>query len=96
MPEAASFPRLWEACPRWHYFHAEPAEFDRVYIAQLEKYSAERISRRLHQIAREAFMEPTDRLVLLCWETDPAQCHRSLFADWLLATTGEKTTEITP
>jgi Protein of unknown function, DUF488 len=94
-PEAAEYPQLWEACPRWSYFCAEPAEFERAYLAQLERYGPQRIARRLAEIARNAYMEPSDRLCLLCFEADPADCHRSLFASWLLTTTGEKVTEIT-
>lgn len=98
LPEAKDWPRLWEACPRPSYFHAEPAEFDRRYIEQLERYGARHISKRLRCIAQTAYLEPSDRLCLLCWEISgaPQDCHRGLLADWILITTGEKVVEITP
>jgi hypothetical protein len=93
-PEAATWPRLWEATPRRRYFHADPSEFDRRYLDQLEAIGAQQIARRLVQIARDAYLEPSDRLALCCWETDSSRCHRATFAQWLLVTTGEKVTEV--
>jgi hypothetical protein len=88
------WPRLWAATPRWSYFKAGPADFTAAYLAQLDRYGPEAIARRLAEISREAFTEPQDRLVLLCWEQSWDDCHRQLFADWLLARTGEAVTEI--
>ena len=95
LPEAATWPKLWPATPRWAYFRAE--DFDRHYVAQLERYGARQIARRLAEIARSGFAEPADRLVLLCWEFSgaPEQCHRGLFREWWLAQTGEPINEIT-
>jgi hypothetical protein len=95
LPEAASWPRLWPVTPRWSYFHASEQEFDRQYIAQLDRYGAQQIARRMTQIARSGFAEPADRLVLLCWEIQAARCHRGLFSSWWLAQTGERMTETT-
>jgi hypothetical protein len=72
LPQAAEWPRCWEITPRWAWFHAEPAEFERQYLAQLARYGPQRISRSLHRIAREAFMEPAGRLVLCCFEARPS------------------------
>ncbi len=41
-----------------------------------------------------AYEAPSDRLVLICWEADPARCHRSQFSSWLLETTGELVPEL--
>jgi hypothetical protein len=95
LPEAKSWPKLWPATPRWSYFRASNDEFNRQYLAQLERYGAEQIAARLAEIARSAFAEPIERLVLLCWETDPARCHRATFSTWWLAETGEPMTEVT-
>jgi Active DUF488-N3 subclade len=93
LPEAEEFPRLWAATPRWSYWRSGwPDEFRGHFEAQLGQYGARRIARQLHQIARDAGAE---RLVLLCFEADPGQCHRSLFAGWWLHTVGERITEIT-
>jgi hypothetical protein len=94
LPEAKSWPRLWPATPRWSYFRASEQEFDRQYVAQLERYGAQQIARRLAEIARTGFAEPAERLVCLCWETDRARCHRATFSRWWLAETGEPITEI--
>lgn len=94
MPEAETWPRLWPATPRWKYFYAPPATFDRVFIAQLKRYGAREIARRMAQVARSGFAEPADRLVLLCWEVNQADCHRGIFARWWLETTGEKIEEV--
>jgi hypothetical protein len=93
LPEAEQFPRLWAATPRWSYWRSGwPDEFRGHFEAQLRQYGVQRIARRIQQIATEAGAE---RLVLLCFEADPAQCHRSLFAWWWLVTTGERITDIT-
>jgi hypothetical protein len=92
LPEAKTWPKLWPATPRWSYFHA--SDFDRHYIAQLERYGARQIARRLAEIARSGFAEPADRLVLMCWEVNQADCHRGVFARWWLETTGEKIEEV--
>jgi len=95
LPEAKSWPRLWPATSRWSYFRASDHDFNRQYLAQLERYGAEQIARRLAEIARSGFAEPAEALVFLCWETDPGRCHRSLWALWWHAATGQLITEIT-
>jgi hypothetical protein len=92
LPEAGGWPRLWEATPRGDYFHASREAFDAAYLAQFDRYGARRIARRLAAIARETGAET---LLLMCFEADPEQCHRSLFAEWWLHATGERITEIT-
>ena len=96
MPEARTWPKLWPACPRWSYFKASFDEFDRAFIAQLERYGARAIAARMAEIARDAFAEPSDRLVLLCWEADSERCHRGLFAAWWFRATGERIEELDP
>ena len=91
---ASSWPQLWPATPRWAYFDAPADEFAERYMAQLDRHGAREIARRLAEIARSGFAEPADRLVLLCYESTADQCHRGLFADWWLTTTGEKIAEV--
>jgi hypothetical protein len=96
-PEAADWPQCWALCPRWRFFHAEPAEFDRQYLAQLERYGVGRIHAALAKIAREAYEAPSQRLALCCWEPPEAAettCHRRTFAAWWLLATGELVEEV--
>jgi hypothetical protein len=95
---AQDWPRCWEITPRWSYFHASEGAFEDSYLSQVEDYGIKRIARRLGQIARET---GADRLVLLCWEwAGPGggrdRCHRGLWAQWWLESTGELTEEVTP
>jgi hypothetical protein len=73
---------------------APAGEFEAAYLARLQRYGPQRLGRALTRIAREAYLEPSSRLVLCCCKADPAQCHRLQFADWLLVTTGERCMEI--
>jgi hypothetical protein len=79
---------LWELTPRGRYFHAEPAEFAREYLAQLDRYG----TARLHSIFTR--LATGDRLLLLCFERNSADCHRRLFSQWWLEQTGEAIPEI--
>jgi hypothetical protein len=88
--EAAKWPRLREAAPGRDYLDADPAEFERRYLAQLDGYGPARIGAALERIAQE---REAESLVLLCFEPVPADCHRSTFAAWLMATTGELVAE---
>lgn len=95
LPESAGWPRCVELTPRWKYFKSGREQFDAEFTAQLDRYGPQHISRRLTEIARQ---QEADRLVLLCWETTTkalaGECHRRLFADWMLATTGEDPAEV--
>lgn len=90
--EAADWPYLHELAPRGHYFHAEPDEFDAAYLAQLERYGARHIARRFAEIAHGT---GAGLIAVCCFEAERNECHRGLFADWWLTTTGEVVTEIT-
>jgi hypothetical protein len=92
LPEGASWPRLWAATPRWAYWKAEPDDFDRLFLAQLETYGPERIARQLAGISKAS--GSPERLCLLCWEDKPEHCHRSTFAAWWLARVGEVVEEV--
>lgn len=83
-----------EAAPRWSYFRAEADEFDRQYLAQLDRFGVDHF-----QLAFNRFREISGvtSLVLLCWETGitgPADCHRRLFAEWWTVNTGEMIPEL--
>jgi hypothetical protein len=88
IPAAADWPQCTEIMPRWRYFRA--GDWEAQYRAQLARYGPRRIARRLEAIARE---QDADRLVILCFEALPTKCHRGLFAEWLLVTTGEAAEE---
>ena len=67
-------------------------EFQRLYCARLERIGVDRIGRQLTKF--EALGKP---VVLLCFEDvrKPSDwCHRTMFADWWLAKTGEIITEL--
>jgi len=92
LSEAGDWPRCWLLTPRWSYWRAEwPEPFSGHYLAQLERHGPQKIARVLEQIARE---HQAERLALLCHEGDVEQCHRGLFASWLLERTGELCPEL--
>lgn len=95
LPEAKTWPRVYRLCPRWSYFHASPADFDRQYVDQLESFGVPSIRDRLHSLGREL---EADALALMCWEADggPDSCHRGTFALWWLFKTGERVPDLTP
>lgn len=90
--EAANWPRCWLITPTWALFReTDEQAFVRGYVGRLERFGSAKISRALHQIARE---RQADRLVLLCHETDWEKCHRQLFARWLTETAGDVVEEL--
>jgi hypothetical protein len=91
LPQAASWPLLWEVTPRGHYFNAPGPAFEDAYLDQLERYGARRIARRLAAISRETGEQT---LLLCCFEANPEQCHRSLLSAWWKLATGEVITEM--
>jgi len=93
LPEAASWPLLWEATPRGWYLRAHPEAYEDAYLDQLERYGPKRIARRMADITRQT---GAATLVLCCFEADPERCHRALFAAWWLLATGERITEVQP
>jgi Protein of unknown function, DUF488 len=92
LAEARQWPRCWLITPTSALFHASDEEFDREYPARLALFGPAKIAQTLEQIARD---HQAETLILLCFEADAAQCHRSMFADYWLVTTGEAITEIT-
>lgn len=90
--EAADWPFLPELAPRWSYFRAEPDEFEKRYLAQMEAHGARYLARRLHETGR---LYRASRIVVCCFEADRDDCHRGLWADWWTRTTGEVVDEIT-
>jgi Protein of unknown function, DUF488 len=93
LPEARTWPRCWPLTPRSSYFDAPDDEFERAYVAQLERHGPRRIAQELAAIARETGAET---LLLACFEPRREECHRSLAASWWMARTGERIPEITP
>lgn len=60
--------------PTQKNFGLKGAAFDAAYRAQLAKLDPVKVAADLGENA-----------VLLCWEGDPAECHRALIAEWLTA-----------
>jgi hypothetical protein len=65
--------------------------FRAAYWAGLDRRGIERIADALVDIALTA---GDDRLVLMCFEADPADCHRADFAQWWTRQTGEDVPEL--
>ena len=70
-----------------------PDEFAAGYRQRLERYGVEGIRARLDRVAGEF---PGQVLLLCCFERDPADCHRGLFAAWWQEQTGEAIREWKP
>ncbi len=58
----------------------DPREFEAAYRAGLEELGLEAILGKLAKISQESGGLP---LILLCYEADPADCHRGIAASWL-------------
>lgn len=69
----------------------DDAAFEASYLAGLKEIGVERIANLLAKISAE---EGSGTLVLLCYETDPANCHRAMFARWWAARTGRAVKEL--
>ena len=69
----------------------DDAAFEASYLAGLEKIGVERIANLLAKIHVEEGSRP---LVLLCFEADPADCHRATFARWWAARTRQAVKEL--
>lgn len=73
------WPYIAELAPRRSYFRAPADEFDREYLAQLDRL-ADDIESKL-----SVMPSPSGTIVLCCYEravTGPEVCHRRLFAGW--------------
>jgi Protein of unknown function, DUF488 len=62
--------------------------FEAAYRAQLEKVGVDKITQLIEQVV------PSGIAVLLCFEKDPARCHRGLFASYWVSKTGREVLEI--
>lgn len=91
IPDAKTWPRCWAITPRYSYWRSP--DWEDQYVAQLRRYGAAHIARELETIARE---HQAERILIMCFEVSPADCHRGAFAAFWLAETGELITEITP
>jgi len=69
----------------------DEAAFEVSYLASLEEIGVGRIANALTKISAEEGSRP---LVLLCFEADPAGCHRATFARWWAARTGQEVKEL--
>jgi uncharacterized protein YeaO (DUF488 family) len=87
MPQARQWARLEAATPRGWYFHASDEEFEREYMAQIERHRDEII-----EALRE--LEAEGPVTLLCHESkDPETCHRRQLAAAWQRWTGEQIQE---
>lgn len=70
----------------WYFNEPDVAVYERRYRHQLHKTTPQRVLGMLHDVSRET---GADRLVLCCFESNPWECHRLMFAQWWLEKTGE-------
>lgn len=75
----------------WMFGIEDDARFEKVYVAKLDRLGVDRIMEGLGKISDK---EGGADLALLCYEADPAQCHRSMFARWWESETGEVVEEL--
>lgn len=75
----------------WMFGIEDDAKFNEAYRKKLERLGVDRIAEGLGKISDE---EGGADLVLLCFEADPGQCHRSQFARWWEARTGQEVAEL--
>ncbi len=84
--------RLMELAPDGWMLSIESDErFEKVYRAKLNNLGVEKIGALLTKISDE---EDGKALALLCYEADPARCHRSAFAAWWTEQTGQEVPEL--
>lgn len=90
-PERANaIPSIRELAP-YGLFHIEDdAEFERRYLARLDKVGPSALEARFSDLLRTYRGRS---LALCCFEKDHKDCHRSIFARWWEARTGEQVTE---
>jgi hypothetical protein len=86
---------LMKLAPTRQTFHAEGAEWRRLYVAQLEELTPGGVLLMLVQTREDVGGRD---LVLLCYENvleSTDECHRRLLADWLAERTGLIVPELT-
>ena len=64
----------------------ERSEFRKQYAKRLDEFGLTKITNALEKVQEEAGNKP---LLLLCFEADPKDCHRSDFSSWWKKQTGE-------
>ena len=79
------------APPGWVFRIDDWDVFRRKYRWCLHRQTAPRLQRMFDHLSRK---HGGARLVLLCWEADPADCHRGLFSAWWFEQTGQAVPEI--
>lgn len=75
----------------WMLSIEDDERFNEVYRAKLDRIGVDRIAAQLARISDEEGGKP---LVLLCYEADPAECHRSVFSSWWAEQTGQELPEM--
>ena len=68
-------------------------EFRKAYRHHLYRTTVPRMRQAFEEIVDR---HPGKRLVLLCFEADPADCHRGLWSEWWTEQTGEQVPELVP
>jgi uncharacterized protein (DUF488 family) len=75
----------------WMFSIASDDEFNHEYRKKLERIGTRRIAAELGAISSEAGGRT---LVLLCFEANPKDCHRRVFADFWESRTGQRVPEL--
>lgn len=76
----------------WMLGIEDDQRFEKVYAAKLDRLGVDKVADLLKNLSDE---EGGADLCLLCFEADPARCHRSMFARFWHDKTGEVVEELT-
>jgi hypothetical protein len=91
-PVSYRYRRLPDLYPDgWMFGIEDDARFNEAYCKKLDRIGVDRIAAQLERISRE---EGGGDLALLCYEADPARCHRSAFSSWWFEQTGQRVEEL--
>ena len=75
----------------WMFGIKDDDRFNEAYRRKMDTLGVDRIAAQLARISQEEDGQP---LCLLCYEADPARCHRSVLAAWWTEQTGQVIEEL--
>lgn len=86
--DVASFPLL---APRKDMLKMSQANYDQAFAKILSELNPAQI---VKQLGQRAFLAGKEKIVLLCYEKDRCECHRSVVGDWIEQHTGTAVKEV--
>jgi len=91
-PEAKALPYIAELAPAGLFHLDDTAEFERRYLARLDRIGVDRLAARFADV----YAEYQRSLALCCFEPAGQPCHRRLWAAWHEEHTGQSVPELEP